>query len=87
MTQDTQPEGPIYVVGDRVYFCPSLKRMPHGTVIGAGMVVVTEIVDHGTSDPSRDRWTYIVREDGLSATGKARTQGAAEEELHFWSQH
>lgn len=76
---DTQPEGPLYVVGDRVYFSPSLDRMPHGTAIRAGMTVVTEIVDHGTVVPDRDRWTYVVQE--MYGMGR---QGAAEKELHLW---
>lgn len=78
LSKSQQEQGPAYVVGDQLYFCPSLKRMPHGSIIPAGIVTVTEIVDHGTGDPTRDRWTYVVEH----ATGK---QGAAEEELHFWN--
>lgn len=78
-----QETGAKYVAGDILYFCPSIKRMPHGSNIPAGMVEVIEIVDHGTHDPTRDRWTYVVKQKDKPFDVMAR-QGAAEEELHFW---
>jgi hypothetical protein len=68
-----------YEKDELLYFSPSIERMPHGTVIPAGMVVVTEVVDHGDADHTRPRWTYVVRQIN---TGAPQTQGAGEGELH-----
>jgi len=68
-----------YAVGNRLYFSPSLDRMPHGTLIPAGMVEVIEVVDHGNNDPQRPRFTYVVRQ-----VAGMETQGASESELHVW---
>ena len=72
-----------YAVGDKLYFCPSIKRMPHGSNIPAGMVRVTEVVDHGAPTLYAGWWSYVVESDGYSIS-KDGTQGAAEDELHRW---
>jgi len=66
-------------VGSRLYFCPSVERMPHGTNIPAGMVEVMEVVDHGDNpDDQRPRFTYVVRH-----TSTGDRQGADANELHM----
>lgn len=73
---------PKYTVGNRLYFCPSIKRMPHGTNIPAGMVEVTEVVDHGESQYDiyeRPRFTYVVIH-----VPSGEKQGTDETELHVW---
>lgn len=70
-----------YVQGEVLYFSPSVERMPHGTTIPAGLVIVAEVVDHGDSDPMRPRWTYVVRQLNMPVNS-AQKQGAGEAELH-----
>jgi len=74
-----------YAKGNRLYFSPSLSRMPHGSSIPAGMVEVIEVVDHGprASDPQpwldRPRFSYVVQQ----VVGGEK-QGTDESELHEW---
>ena len=71
-----------YAKGNRLYFCPSIKRMPHGTNIPAGMVEVTEVVDHGENEYDiyqRPRFSYVVRQ--VAGMGQ---QGTDDSELHVW---
>jgi hypothetical protein len=76
-----------YAVGNRLYFSPSLDRMPHGSAIPAGMVEVLEVVDHGPikyaplTQPRPERFTYFVYRVGTNGDGK---QGASESELYEW---
>src|SRR5687767_4076860 len=78
--KEEESRAPKYAVGNRLYFSPSLERMPHGSHIPAGMVEVIKVVDHGENgyDP-RPRFTYVVRQ--IAGGDK---QGAAESELHVW---
>src|SRR5687767_1849798 len=76
--KEEESRAPKYAVGNRLYFSPSLERMPHGSHIPAGMVEVLAVYEVGELDP-RIRFTYVV----CPITGGDK-QGAAESELHVW---